>query len=110
MRKGFSHKVVFEQRPQGCTVWRKGIPSGGNKCKCLQASALGCGISLQATEAQFADGLGNGKKKMSFIATLKNREGASGIRRKKNDIFKWRSGAGTEYDSIEFPKLSGCHW
>lgn len=54
MRKGFSHKVVFEQRPQGCTVWRKGTPSGGNsKCKCLQESALGCGTTLQAMEAQF---------------------------------------------------------
>lgn len=90
MRKGFSPKMVFEQRPQGRTVWRKGIPDGGNsKCKCWEASALGCGITLQAMEAQFADGLGNRKKRMPFIVTLKNREGASGIRRKKRtDISK----------------------
>lgn len=69
------------------------------------------GLPYRQWKHSFADGLGNRKKRMPFIATLKNREGASGIRRKKrNDISKWRSWVGTEYGSLEFPKLSGCHW
>lgn len=56
-REDFSHKTVFEQRPQGLTVWRKSVPGGrDSKYKCSEVSTLGCGITLP-TEAQLADGM-----------------------------------------------------
>lgn len=82
MRKGFSHKTVFEQRPQGSTVLRKGIPREGTSANARRPVHWDVGLPYRQWK-QFADGLGNRKKRMPLIATLKNREGASSVRRKK---------------------------
>lgn len=93
MRKGFSHRWFLNKDLKDALCGGRALPVEGT------ASANACrrvhwdvGLPYRQWKHGFADGPGNRKKRMPFIATLKNREGASGIRRKKrNDISKWRS-------------------